>query len=426
MTQIDPTNSQSIKNSSKPPLDEALFADLARHIDDHHEKLITLRRHLHATPDASGHEHETTAFIAATLTKLGCEPRIMQDGLGLLVDIDLGAPSGSFIALRSELDAVGVNDDKQTPYASSKPGLCHACGHDVHSTILMGVAGTITDSLDAIRQRNLKHNLRLIFQPSEETATGAQSMIMQGALDSVAAILCLHVDPFLEPGRIGVRHGPITASCNSFRVHIKGRGGHTARPFEAIDPIPAVTSLIDQFYMLCPRSVDARHPMVISVASIDTGSVFNAIPDEAVIQGTLRTLRTKDASDVQQRMLAIAQGVALATGCDVDVQFEHACPPTNNDVRLTDFVTSHCKRAFSDSFVEWIELPSMGGEDFAFYQEQVPGLMVRLGAALPDQKRRRPLHSSHFDIDESALTAGTKYLVHAALWCAEQYESDPT
>lgn len=426
MTQTGPTDPRMMEGSSNGRLDDETYAALDRAVEQRRERLVKIRRRLHATPEASEQERETTAFIAETLAHMGHQPRVMQSETGLLVDIDLGAPDHSFIALRAELDAVGVNDDKQTAYASTRPGLCHACGHDVHSTVLMGVASVLAEKLDDIRAQRVRHNLRLIFQPAEEIATGARAMIKQGALNGVEAILCLHVDPFLDVGRIGVRTGPITAGCKSFRVHIRGRGGHTARPFESIDPIPAATTIVDQFYTLCPRSVDARRPMVLTVASISTGTAVNAIPDEATIQGTLRTLHAKDAGDVQRRMQAICDGTAQATGCDVELQFHHFCPPTNNDAHLADLVISFCREQFGEGFVHWVDEPSMGGEDFAFYQELIPGLMVRLGTALSEPKLRRPLHSSHFDINEEALPIGVRYLVRAALRCAERFEPEPS
>jgi amidohydrolase len=338
-----------------------------------------------------------------------------RDETGIVVDIDLGAASPTFIALRSELDCVQVNDDKQVPYASTRPGLCHACGHDAHSTILLGLAIVVGEQLDALRRLPFRHNVRLVFQPAEETASGARSMIQQGALDGVEAIVAVHVDPFLEVGRLGMRHGPMTAACKSFRVHLRGRGGHSARPHEAIDPIPAALNLVNQFYMLGPRSIDTRYPLALTVASISAGSSFNAIPDEAEVRGTLRTTRLQDTEGVQKQMEAAARGIATSTGCDVHLEFLEYSPPTNNDPAIVEQLSRCAERALGRDSVTWVEVASVGAEDFAYYQELIAGALIRLGAAVDDGRARRPLHSTLFDINEGAIRTGTRFMTRAAL-----------
>jgi amidohydrolase len=380
------------------------------------DRMIKLRRRLHATPESAHKEYETTRLVAETLTERGMEPRVMSDGVGVIADLDLGAASGSMIALRSELDCVGVNDDKQVPYASTHPGLCHACGHDAHTTILLAAASLVAEQAGQIRAgRKFAHNLRFIFQPAEETATGARAMIKQGALNGVEAIMAVHVDPFLEVGQIGFRKGALTSACKAFEVMIRGRSGHTARPFEAIDPIPAATTVIDLFYQLGPRSIDTRYPLSLTVASVQSGVSVNAIPDHAVIQGTMRASRLVDLEAVQRRMQAVVNGAADATGCDITLEFHHSCPATDNDSDVIDAMAGATQAIIGPEAVQWLDVPSLGGEDFAFYQELIPGAMVRLGAALPDVRARRPLHSSLFDVDEGCLLIGAKALTWSAL-----------
>jgi amidohydrolase len=397
---------------------ETLWRTLSRAIDARADSLLKLRRRLHATPEASNCEVHTTAFVASMLREAGLEPRIGQDDIGVIVDLDLGGRDDSLLALRCELDAVQVNDEKQVPYASTVPGLCHACGHDVHTSINLAVAVTLAEHLDDLRAAAPARNLRFIFQPAEETATGARLMIKQGAIDGVALIIALHVDPLLDVGVIGLRAGPITSGCKSFQVTVRGRSGHTARPHEAIDPIPAATQLTDLFYQLCPRSLDSRHPLALSVASIQSGSSFNAIPDEAILKGTVRTTRVEDMEVVQRQMEAIAAGVAQATGCEVMLDFVHHSPPTDNDPDAIAVLAEAAADVVGAGGVHWIDLPSLGAEDFAFYQELIPGAIVRLGAGLEDGRQRRPLHSSHFDINEAALSVGAKFMMRATLLLA--------
>lgn len=399
-------------------LGDQLWKLLDQWLDQRQAELIALRRRLHAEPESSGHEVATTALVAQLLRDSGLQPRIMAGGMGVVADIDLGAPASSRIAIRAELDCVKVDDDKQAAYASTRPGLCHACGHDAHSTIALFTGLAIHESRVRLREVGFKHNLRLMFQPAEETATGARSMIDQGALEHVKAILAVHVEPFIDAGVIGLRKGPLTSACKSFHIAIKGRSGHSARPFQAVDPIPAAVQIVDLFYQLGPRSMDSRYPLSLTVASINSGSSFNAIPDEAEIRGTLRTARLEDLDAVQQRMAAVIRGVAEATGCEIAMDFPQYAPPTNNDGSIIDTMAAAAGNLLGPAGVQWLDVPSLGAEDFAFFQEVIPGAIVRLGAGLADKSQRRPLHSSLFDINEAALGIGAKFMVRSALMTA--------
>ena len=387
-------SSVTMSPSIRPATNE--FPDrIDQSVDSRGDRMVRFRRRLHATPEPSGREHDTTALVAETLTENGLSPRVMEDGIGVIVDLDLGADADSTVALRAELDCVSVDDEKQVDYASTRPGLCHACGHDAHSTMVLAALLALSEQRDDLRGLPPRHNIRAIFQPAEETAQGARSMIRQGAVEGVEAIIALHVDPFIDVGAIGVRSGPITAACDSFRVTVSGRSGHSARPYEANDPIPAATNVVSLFYQLCPRSMDNRFPLALTVASITAGHAFNAIPDRATITGTLRAARVSDIEAVRDRMRAVVTGVAEATGCDISLEFVATNPPTDNDPRVVDTIAAAGRDLLGPTAVHRIEVPSLGAEDFAFYQELIPGAMVRLG----DRAQRRafhgcPLHSS--------------------------------
>jgi amidohydrolase len=399
--------------------DAAIWQGIVQSIEQRADRLLQFRNRLHAMPEASGEEVATTALIADTLREAGYEPRIMRGGTGIVADLDLGAKE-SFIAMRSELDCVRVNDDKQEPYASSRPGLCHACGHDAHSTIVLASALVLKEMQEQLRAQQPRHNVRFVFQPAEETATGARSMIEQGAIDGVEAMIALHVDPSLPVGTVGLRKGPLTAACRSFHIAITGQSGHSARPHEAIDPIPAAINIVSMFYQLGPRSIDSRHPLALTVASINAGSSFNAIPDEARLDGTLRASRAEDMQAVQQRMEQIIRGVCDLTGCRASMTFDFDAPATNNHPIVTDFLAESAHAITEPGQVTWVDVPSMGGEDFAFYQELIPGSMARVGIA-GEERGCRPLHSSMFDIDERVLPLGVKLMTRSVLQLAMNF-----
>lgn len=400
---------------------EEMWRELTAAVETRAEQLIEVRRAIHASPERSGHEQATTRRLAEHLRQAGLAPRIGRDDTGIVADLDLGAPADTFIALRCELDAVQVDDEKGTDYRSRNEGLCHACGHDVHSSILLGTASIMQAHREALRALRLRHNLRFIFQPAEEAAVGALSMIEQGATQNVEAMAAIHVDPFRPVGTIGLRKGAMTGACRLFRVRIHGQAGHSARPFEAVDPIPAASNVINQFYQLAPRSMDSRYPLALTVSSMEAGAAFNAIPHDAVIRGTLRTTREEDEHAVRRRMAAVCEGVGRSTGCDVHLDYLEYAPPTNNDPHLTELAAAAGHGALGAHGVSWIDVPSLGAEDFAFFQQQVPGVFVRLGAALEDGRPPRPLHSSFFDIDERAIAVGTRFMLRAGLDLAALY-----
>lgn len=403
--------------AAAPPA--GIHAPLDAWLQSNDQNLVRFRRRLHATPEPSGRETATTALVVESLRHAGLEPMIMADSVGVVVDVTLNPESDSFIALRCELDCVGVGDDKQVPYASTRPGLCHACGHDAHTTIVLHAALAAHELRQALAQHAPRRNLRFIFQPAEETAVGARSMINQNALAGVDAIIAVHVDPHRPVGTVGLRKGPLTSGAKGFEITIRGRGGHSARPHEAIDPLPAAVNIASMFYQLCPRFVDSRHPVVLTVGSIIGGTAANAIPDTAVMQGTLRSAYLEDMELVQRRMEDIVEGVRQATGCAIDMRVPYHAPPTDNDSDVIDAMAAAGVELLGTENVLWIDEPSLGAEDFAFYQELIPGAIVRLGTAGSSAATRWPLHSPRFDIDERALPLGVQLLLRSALRLAQ-------
>ncbi len=407
-----------------PPAESHRWAiqQLEAWLDEQAATFVRLRRRIHATPEASSTERGTTALIVDNLKQAGLNPQVMTDNIGVVVDVIVAPDSDTFIALRAELDAVGVRDDKLVPYASTRDDLCHACGHDAHATMVLSAACAAHKHRDALATLGLKHNLRFIFQPAEETAVGARLMINQNVLDSVLSIIAVHVDPHRRSGTIGLRNGPLTSGAKGFDIIIHGRGGHSARPNEAIDPLPAAINIASMLYQLCPRVIDSRQPVVLTIGSLHSGTAANAIPDTSTIRGTLRSTRLESMELVQRRMESIIEGVAQATGCTVELHIPYHAPPTNNDKHIIDVMEAAANDLLGPENVSWIDQPSMGAEDFAFYQELIPGAIIRLGSAGDTAATQWPLHSPRFDIDESVLGIGSKFLLRVALRLAAEHE----
>jgi amidohydrolase len=382
-------------------------------IEDVVPRMVAVRRHLHAHPEPSGCEHETTQFLCRQVVESGLPLRLAPLGRGLIVDSP--EARGARVALRADIDALRIQDAKQVPYRSQSPGLMHACGHDAHAAMVWG-------AVLGLRAAELAEQLpwpvawRGIFQPAEENSQGAYEMIAAGALEGVGTIFGVHVDPSRGVGRIGLRAGPLTAACDELAIRIVGRGGHAARPHESIDPIAAAAQLVSSIYLFVPRSVDSHDPVVVTIGQINGGDNFNVIPNEVVMRGTIRTLGEQVREQAKSHIRKLARGLAEASGASIHVDFVPGPPSVDNHPELTGLVRRAANELLGPGQVDEIARPSMGGDDFAYYLQRVPGCMFRLGC-VSDAAGGPPLHSPQFDIDESALAIGGKLLARAAvLW----------
>lgn len=375
-------------------------------------ELVRVRRRLHALPEPSGEEFDTTLFLFQLLKEAGLDPESTPEGRGLFVDLpeQTGAPR---IALRADMDALRIQELRECDYRSQHSGVMHACGHDGHTAVVFGALMALQDIQDAVP---FPVNLRAIFQPAEETSQGAVEMISAGALDGVDAILSIHMDPSRPVGRVGVRHGALTAACDALEVTISGRGGHAARPHESLDPIAAAAQLISSIYLFIPRATDTQDPVVVTIGQIIAGHNPNVIPEQAILRGTLRSLGGEVRERTKNHIRQLARGLAEASGTRIEVSFEPGPQSVRNAPELNDLLQDAASEILGATGVDLIQRPSMGGEDFAFYQEHVPGAMMRLGCASPSAGNA-PLHSPMFDLDERALLIGAKILARAAvLW----------
>jgi amidohydrolase len=381
-------------------------------VDESFDRMIALRRHMHAHPEPSGQELQTSLHLYQLFDELGLTVRMGPEGCGVIVE-SRNPNAGRRIALRADIDALPIEDQKETPYRSSVPNVMHACGHDVHTATLFGALLAL-DRLECDHALPWPITWRGIFQPAEETGSGAKAMISAGALDGVNALLAAHVDPTRRAGSIGVRTGPLTASCDDMRITVRGRGGHAARPHESIDPIAAAAELVSTLYQFVPRATDSQDAVVVSFGQIHGGQNGNVIPEEVILQGTVRTLNGDVREKTVQHISTLADGIERVTGTKVDICFHHGSPSVMNDEALTQLVSRVAEDLLGANNVTAMPRPSMGSEDFAYYLEHVPGMMFRLGAA-GDGKPWPGLHTPLFDVDEKCLAVGAKIMARTVI-----------
>ena len=379
-------------------------------------ELIELRRHLHRHPELSGHEQQTAALVAGELRRWGWQVR---EGVGRTgVVAELGPqilPDGSpppLVALRVDMDALPVEERTALPYASSRQGLMHACGHDIHTTVGLGVARLLAAVAEQQPER-LGARVRLLFQPAEETAQGAAWMKADGAMDGVEALFGVHVYPSIPVGSIGVRCGSLTAAAGELEVEVLGEGGHGARPHQSTDAIWIAARVVSGLQEAISRRLDALHPVVVSFGRIEGGKAFNVIADHVRLLGTVRCLDTDVHAQLPGWIEDTVQALCQGHGGEARVRYRVISPPVHNDRELTELVADAAVQLLGRERVQWLEQPSLGAEDFAELLETTRGTMFRLGVA--GSGGCSPLHSSTFAADEGCLPVGIGVLSLALL-----------
>jgi amidohydrolase len=386
-------------------LEEELDVFLAGHQDE----LVDFRRDLHAYPEIGYHEHRTTRRVKLRLEAAGLRPTILPKGTGLLCDI--GSGNGPVIGLRADLDALPISDEKDVPYRSTVANACHACGHDVHTTVLLGTALFLARSAAA---SELPGRVRLIFQPAEEVPCGALDVLAAGGIASVDRIFALHCDPRLDVGKIGTRVGAITAACDKIAVRVTGPGGHTARPHLTADLVYALGKIITELPAALSRRVDPRSSLSLVWGRVSAGSAANAIPDDGVAEGTVRCLDDEAWHAAPDLLKALIESVASAYGVVADLTYQRSVPPTVNEAISTAMIEAAADRALGTDAV--VAAPqSLGGEDFAWYLESIPGALARLGTRRPGSGDDFDIHQPAFDVDERAIGIGVRLMSATAL-----------
>jgi amidohydrolase len=382
---------------------------LAEHIAAIMPAVVDIRRHLHRHPELSGREQATSRFVAEQCRNLGLTVEEHLGGFGLLARLHV-ADDRPCIALRADMDALPIQETTACAYASEIPGVSHACGHDAHTAMLIGTL-MVLQSLD-----DLPHNVAAIFQPAEETTDGAAGMIRDGVLERIRPqrIHALHVYPYLPSGSIGLRTGPMCASADMFEVEITGHGGHAARPHECTDTILVASHIIQALHHIVSRRVDPMQPAVLTVGRIQGGHAPNVIPERVTFAGTVRTLDHQVRDEIRARMDRIIRQTAETWGTTASFTMNATTPLLTNPPEIMRLTEATLRRLMPDTPLIRIEAPSMGGEDFAEFLQQVPGCLLRLGTgAAPNT--RHPLHHPSFDIDEQAMATGIGALVSLAL-----------
>ena len=379
-----------------------LIESLESSVSQLESEVLSVRRHLHACPELSGNEYKTTGFVAERLAAAGIGFKLGPDGRGIITEISGNSAEGlPVVAFRADLDALPIAEENDVPYRSRNAGVMHACGHDAHTAILLGTLLALK-SADSTLVR-----WRGIFQPSEEVGHGAREMIESGALDDVSAIVALHVDPTTAAGELGLTPGPQTAFCQDFTIEVRGRGGHGARPHDTVDSIAMAAHLVCLIYQATPRQTDARDPLVITIGQIAGGHASNVIPDKVGLKGTIRALDGTVLRRARELIERLSRASAEAFGGAATVAFDPHLPGVVNDPTVTAVCLQAARAVVGEHHVVTVGRPSMGAEDFADYLSVVPGCMVRLGVARKGKKKTL-LHTSKFDIDESALLVGVR------------------
>jgi amidohydrolase len=391
--------------------DRDIPGELDEFLAAHEAELIEFRRDLHAHPELGYHEHRTTRRVALRLAAAGLRPVILPKGTGMLVDIGSAADGGPLVALRADLDALPVSDEKQVPYRSTVPNVCHACGHDVHTTVALGAALFLARQAAAGR---LHGRVRMIFQPAEEVPGGALDVLAAGGIASADRIFALHCDPRLDVGKVGTRSGPITAACDKITVRVTGPGGHTARPHLTADLVYALGKIVTELPAALSRRVDPRSSLSLVWGRVSAGTAANAIPDDGIAEGTVRCLDDEAWHEAPDLLKALIESVASAYGVIADLNYQRNVPPTVNEPTSTAMLAAAAKQVLGADAV--VSTPqSMGGEDFAWYLESIPGSLARLGTRRPGSAEDFDIHQPLFDVDERAIGIGVRVMAAVAL-----------
>ncbi|WKD56974.1 putative hydrolase YxeP [Corynebacterium capitovis DSM 44611] len=373
-----------------------IAADVTRWLENHHDTVIGWRRHIHSHPELSNEETATTRFLSDVLSAHGLNP-VPFPGTGLYVD--LGPEGGDRLAFRADIDALKVPELTGLDFASTTPGVSHACGHDIHTTVALALACALSET-------TLPYGVRIIFQPAEEVmGSGAVDVIEWGGLNNVAAIYALHVEPTLRVGHIGVRTGAITSAADVLRLDISGPGGHTSRPHITADVVYALGSVITQLPALLSRRVDPRTGTVLVFGQVQSGYAANAIPRSGMVRGTIRTADIATWRALEGLLTELIGQIIAPTGCDFTLHYQRGVPPVLNDDVATALIVEAGRSIDPHAVVAAPQ--SSGGEDFSWYLEQVPGSMVRLGA-WPGKGEKQDLHRGDLCVDERSIGVGVR------------------
>ena len=389
---------------------EQLFSRLANYQDE----MVEIRRHLHQNPELSFEEVETPAFIASYHEKLGLDVRTGVGGRGVVATLKGGKP-GKTVALRADFDALPIQEENESPYKSKVPGVMHACGHDGHTASLLVLAKVLAEL-----KNEVEGTIVFIHQHAEELAPGgAIAMIEDGCLDGVDVIYGTHLWATMPTGTIGYRTGPVMAAADSFTIKVQGKGGHGAQPHKTRDSIVIGAQLVSNLQQIVSRRVNPLDAAVVSVGAFEAKNAFNVIADTAKLTGTVRTFKEDVRVAIEQEIDRIAKGTCLASDASYEYVFKRGYPAVVNHKGDTEFIVDVARKVPGVMELEEIE-PQMGGEDYSYYLERVPGTFFFTGALDEAWEEVYPHHHPKFKINEDALLIAANLLGAATLTYLKQ------
>ena len=376
------------------------------------DELIEMRRNLHRHPELAFAEKNTTDFLEKVLKDNGIQTQRFQNTTGLVGILKGELPGEKVIAVRSDIDALPLVEETGLPFASETEGICHACGHDLHMSAVLGSAILLSKL-----RKKLPGTVKFIFQPAEEGQQGAKSLLAQNVLHNpdVDYIFGLHTWPEIPGGTIGFRHGAMMASSDTFTITVIGKGGHAAHPHKCIDPVVVSAQIIVALQTIVSRSVKPVEGAVITIGKVVAGTKGNIIPTEAKMEGTIRTLNPEVRSLIHADLKRLATSIAEAFGAEAKVELNLGGPPVVCTDMLVDTVAEVGRTLLGKERVIELKEPSMGSEDFAFYLEQIPGVFFRIGTQTADANSKLALHSPKIIFSEQGIIEGAKVLAGCVL-----------
>jgi amidohydrolase len=368
-------------------------------------QLVAIRRDIHAHPELAFEETRTAGIVAAELARLAIPHRTGLGRTGVVGIIEGGRP-GPTLAIRADMDALPIAEETGLPFASTMPGKMHACGHDIHTATLLGVGAVLKDLAPMLAGRVL-----LVFQPAEEVLEGAAAMIADGAAEGVDLALGFHNHPDMPVGRFGFARGACLAASDRFDLVIRGKSGHAAHPYAAVDPIVAASAFVAQVQTVVSREMRPTQPSVVTIGSFQGGTTYNIIPERVHLKGTVRTLHenARDAAEAAIRRLAAGLETAMRVQCGLD--YQRKVPPLVNDDRVLEPALAAVRAQFGEEPEEGE--PSMGSEDFSEFAARAPAFQLRIGSGAPGRDDR--LHNAKYQPDEACIPLGVQALSRAAL-----------
>lgn len=363
-------------------------------------RLIEIRRHLHSHPELSGQEYQTAAYVAGVLSSCGIHVQEAVGKIGVVGELAGRGEDPRLLAIRTDMDALPIQERTGLSFASRQPGVMHACGHDVHTTVGLGAAMVLSQL-----ENRLPGNVRFLFQPAEETASGAGWMVSDGVMEGVDAILSVHVFPSIPAGSVGIRYGALTAAADDLEIVIQGESGHGARPHEAIDAVWIAAQVVTNLQQAISRTQNPLRPVVLTIGQIMGGRAPNVIADQVRLLGTVRSLHPETSAGLPAWIEQIVANICQSYGARYELHYRRGVPSVQNDSALTQLMESAAQEAWGSDRVHILLEPSLGAEDFALYLNHAPGSMFRLGVGYPDRPNY-PLHHPQFEVDESAIVTG--------------------